>query len=130
VEARRSQAVEIQVDALDVWGRHGALPEEKTRAQRLRIDLRLSVPDCRGAVSDRLVDTVDYSAVIELVAEIVEGRSYELLERLAQALAEAVIARFPGVDTVWVRVAKPEPPISRPLGAVSIVLELSRAVTG
>jgi dihydroneopterin aldolase len=121
--------VEVLIEGLEVWGRHGVLAEEKTLAQCFRIDLRLTLHQCAGAHTDDLADTVDYAAVVETVAAIVEKRSYALLERLAQVLAETVLAAF-DPDAVWVRVAKPGAPIARPLGAVAVSLELHRANAG
>ena len=117
--------MDILVEGLEVWGRHGVLDEEKTLAQRFRIDLRLTLHHCAGVRTDHLVDTVDYAAVIETVASIVEKQSYALLERLAQVVAETVLEAC-AADAVWVRVAKPDAPIARPLGAVAVSLELHR----
>ena len=121
--------MDIQVEGLEVWGCHRVLDEEKTLAQRFRIDLRLTLHQCAGARTDHLADTVDYASVIETVASIVETHNYALLERLAQVMAEAVLEGF-SADAVWVRVAKPGAPIARPLRAVAVSLELHRTTAG
>ena len=121
--------MEILVEGLEVWGCHGVLSEEKTLAQRFRIDLRLTLHHCAGVHTDDLADTVDYAAVVETVASILETHSYALLERLAQVVAETVLEAF-AVDAVWVRVAKPGAPIARPLEAVAVSLELRRTTAG
>lgn len=121
--------MDVLVEGLEVWGRHGVLDQEKTLAQRFRIDLRLTLHRCAGVHTDDLADTVDYAAVIEAVASIVEKHSYALLERLAQVVAETVLEAF-AADNVWVRVAKPDAPIARPLGAVAVSLELHRVTAG
>jgi 7,8-dihydroneopterin aldolase/epimerase/oxygenase len=123
---RAASDTEISVDALEVWGRHGVLPEEKRLAQRFLVDVRLMVRSCPATLSDRLADTVDYGEVVAAVAQVVEMSSFELLERLARVLAEVVLERFPAVDSVWLRVTKAEPPISRRLGGVAVSLALSR----
>ncbi|HEX5579371.1 MAG TPA: dihydroneopterin aldolase, partial [Candidatus Limnocylindria bacterium] len=74
------------------------------------IDLVLRTDLSRPATSDELADTIDYTAAFRVVAEIVEDRSYRLIERLAGAIAEAVLASFP-VDDVDVRVRKPKAPL-------------------
>jgi dihydroneopterin aldolase len=117
--------VEIFVEGLDVWGRHGVLPEEKALGGRFRVDLRVTLDECLAAESDELADTVDYAELVKCVVGLVEGRSYALLERLAQVIAEAVLAEF-AVDAVWVRVRKPAPPIAHPLQAVGVSVELRK----
>ena len=62
--------MEIHIDALEVYGYHGVLPEEKTLGQTFVFDLRLSMTECGGVVSDDVADTVDYTEVIDVVTEV------------------------------------------------------------
>ncbi len=75
--------------------------------------------------SDRIADAVDYREVAACVREVSDGRAYMLLEALASALADELIARFPAAERVEVRVRKPdvvlEPPVE--VAAVSAVRE-------
>ena len=91
--------------------RHGVNPEEQVNPQPFEVDLILRTDLSKPATSDELSDTIDYSAAFTLVAEIVEGRSYRLIERLAGAIAEAILGSFP-VDDVEVRVRKPKAPLA------------------
>jgi dihydroneopterin aldolase len=100
----------ITLRGMRFLGRHGVNPEEQVNPQPFEVDLILRTDLSLPAASDQLTDTIDYSAAFGLVAEIVEGRSYRLIERLAGAIAEAVLAAFP-VDDVEVRVRKPKAPI-------------------
>jgi dihydroneopterin aldolase len=93
----------VEVEGLEIYGRHGVEDAERERGQTFLYDLRLEVAD--AAASDRLEDTVDYVAVTELVQEISDGRTFSLLEALATAVADAVAERFP-VERVRVRVRK------------------------
>jgi dihydroneopterin aldolase len=91
-------------------GRHGVNPEEQVSSQPFEVDLILRADLSRPAETDELADTIDYSAAFRVVAEVVEDRSYRLLERLAAAIADAVLAAF-AVDDVEVRVRKPKAPL-------------------
>jgi dihydroneopterin aldolase len=95
----------VEVEALEVFGRHGARREERARGQTFLYDLRLEVGD--ASLSDRLEDAVDYVAVAEVVKEVSASREFHLLEALAGAVADAIAGRFP-VERVRVRVRKPE----------------------
>jgi dihydroneopterin aldolase len=94
----------VQVEGLELFGRHGADEEERARGQMFLYDVRLEVAD--AARSDRLADTVDYVAVAELVKDVSDGKQYHLLEALSSAVADAIIERF-SVERVRVRVRKP-----------------------
>ncbi|HTX57005.1 MAG TPA: dihydroneopterin aldolase [Candidatus Acidoferrales bacterium] len=75
-----------------VEGRHGVNPRERERAQPFRVDLVLHLDLSRAAQSDDLHDTVNYAAVHRKIVEIVQTRSYALLERLAAAILDEVAA--------------------------------------
>jgi dihydroneopterin aldolase len=96
----------VELDSLEVFGRHGVLEEERREGQKFLYDVRLEVSD--AAVSDRLEDAVDYREVADCVREVSESREFNLIEALAAAVADAVLARFE-VERVRVRVRKPHP---------------------
>ena len=69
-------------------------------------------------------DTVDYSEVCDIVALAATERSYRTLERLCQVIGERLMERF-DCESVVVRAAKPEPPLSYTVdeAAVEVTLE-------
>lgn len=92
-------------------GRHGVLDLEWREAQPFEVDVEL-VRDLRPAgTTDDLARTVDYGAVFETCRAIVEGPSVRLIETLAERIAGALLAGFPGTDEVVVRVRKPRAPL-------------------
>jgi dihydroneopterin aldolase len=95
----------IRLEGLSVFGHHGARPYEKEAGQRLEVDLELVPADDRAERSDRLADAVDYDRLYQTVREVVEGKSYHLLEALAAQTAETVLERF-AIRKVTVRIAK------------------------
>ncbi len=109
----------IKVTGLRALGVHGVLPEEKVRAQPFEIDLEMSV-DLRGSgVSDDLDDTVSYADVIESVERVVTHERFELIERLAQRIAE-VCRADERVTGVVVEVRKLRPPVAADVRHVSV----------
>lgn len=95
----------IRLEGLSLFGHHGARPFEKEAGQRIDVDLELVSLDERAERTDRLADAVDYDALNRTVREVVEERSFHLLEALGAAVAETVLARFP-VQRVHVRLVK------------------------
>ena len=118
--------MDIFIEGLEVYGHHGVPPEERVLGQRLLYDVRLSIDECGGSKTDQVEDTVDYTEVIDVIVEVATVKSYSLLERLAQATAEAILKKFP-VDEVWVQVTKPHPPVACALTSVAAAVELQRA---
>jgi 7,8-dihydroneopterin aldolase/epimerase/oxygenase len=99
--------ITVELDSLEVFGRHGVEEEERREGATFLYDISLEVSDT--AASDRLEDTVDYREVAECVRELSDSRQFNLLEALASAVADAILDRFP-VERVRVRVRKPSPP--------------------
>jgi dihydroneopterin aldolase len=96
----------VELEGLEVFGRHGVLEEEQREGQTFLYDVRLDVGD--GALSDRIEDAVDYREVAECVREVSDGTRFNLIEALAGAVADALVERFP-VERARVRVRKPTP---------------------
>ena len=110
-------------------GRHGVMPEEKVSPQPFEVDLVLHADLSTAADSDRLDATVDYAALFDLVRSIVEGRSFDLIEALAGAIARAALAATDPtlVDRIEVRVRKPKAPIDGAFGTVEAALSRGRS---
>jgi dihydroneopterin aldolase len=98
-------AILVELSGLEVFGRHGLLPEEQA-GQTFLSDIELETSDT--ALSDRIEDAVDYREVAELVRVVSDGQRFDLLEPLAATIADVLLARF-DVERVRVRVRKPRP---------------------
>jgi dihydroneopterin aldolase len=68
-------------------GRHGARTGEKDQPQPFVVDLDLEVE----VGEDRIQGTADYRDVTERVREIVEQDSFDLIEAMAEAIAQACL---------------------------------------
>ena len=97
--------------------------------QRLEFDLSFEIADCDATLTDRVEDTVDYSEVCDVVALAATERSYRTLERLGQVIGERLMERF-GCETVTVRAAKPEPPLSYTVDEAAVEVTLESAEAG
>jgi dihydroneopterin aldolase len=112
-------------------GRHGVLPEEKLNPQRFEIDVVLDADLDPAARSDDLTRTVDYAEVFALVEGIATGPSFDLIEALAGAIADAVLAATDEgiVSGIEVRVRKPNAPIDGAFDTVEAALVRRRPDT-
>jgi dihydroneopterin aldolase/2-amino-4-hydroxy-6-hydroxymethyldihydropteridine diphosphokinase len=117
----------IELRGLRVHGRHGVLPFERRDGQDFLIDAVLSVDTRPAAATDDLALTADYGTLSERLAQIVAGEPVQLIETLAQRLAEACLAE-PVVQRVRITVHKPEAPISRAFSDVAVTITRDRPV--
>ena len=118
-EGHAEPEVTIEVSGLSLFTHVGVTAAEREVGQRLLLDLRLDVGDVDATVTDRIEDTIDYGAVCETANLVAQQRSYRTLERLCAAIADRLLEQY-GVSAVWVKAAKPEPPLPLPVTEVSV----------
>jgi dihydroneopterin aldolase len=114
-----AEAVTIEISGLSLYTHHGVSEAEREVGQRLVLDLRLDIGETDATVTDSLEDTVDYAEVCQLVALIAQQRSHKTLERLCSSIADRLLADY-DLEGVWVKAAKPEPPIALSVDEVSV----------
>jgi 7,8-dihydroneopterin aldolase/epimerase/oxygenase len=89
-------------------GHHGYYDHERATAQPFEVDVELRLDLHPAGIDDDLEKTVDYGKVFAVARQIVESTQLRLLEAIAEAIAREVLAGFPAVEEVSVRVRKPK----------------------
>ena len=102
-------------------GHHGANPGEKDQAQDFVVDLDVEV----DVTADRIGGTSDYRQLIRTARETVEREQFDLLESIADAVAEAVAAR-PGIVRATAVVHKPAAARSNDVEGVAAAATVER----
>ena len=114
----------ISLVGLSARGHHGVLPFEREEGQLFTVDVILDLGQ-RGtavaAVTDSVTDAVDYSRVANGIVSIIEGEPVNLIESLADRIAERVLS-FPRVVAAEVTVHKPEAPLDVAFEDVSVTI--------
>ena len=100
----------IILKGMRFYGYHGVNSEEKALGQSYVVDLEADVDLTVPGATDRLEDTISYTLIYRTVKSVVEGDSQNLLESVAQTIADRLLAEL-SLDGVRVRVKKPNPPV-------------------
>jgi dihydroneopterin aldolase len=110
----------IELYGIRLHGHHGVLEEERRAGQTFLFDLWLDLASPPAV--DRIEDTVDYRRIVACVREVSGGMEFQLLESLAAAVADELLARF-ALAQARVRVRKPEVRLDPPaeFSAVTVV---------
>lgn len=109
----------IRIRGLKVETIVGVHEWEKKLARTLVIDLELAADVARAAKNDQLKDAVDYHAVAQAASAFVAASRFQLIETLAQRLAEKLQKDF-AVGWLKLEVHKP--------GAVAGAQDISVAI--
>ncbi|MFK7058690.1 dihydroneopterin aldolase [Flavobacterium oreochromis] len=115
----------IKLKNIRTYSYHGCLIEESKIGSNYRVDLEIEADFDKSAISDRLVDTVDYVHLNKIVVEEMAIRS-ELLEHVAQRIIDRILKELLLVEKVTVEVAKINPPIGGDVQEVTILITKKR----
>ncbi|WP_415948221.1 dihydroneopterin aldolase [Streptomyces sp. KLOTTS4A1] len=115
----------VALRGLRARGHHGVFAHEREDGQTFVVDLVLSLDTRSAAADDDLAKTVHYGVVAEEVVAVVEGEPVDLIETLAERIAQTCLRHEP-VKEVEVVVHKPGAPITVPFDDVTITITRSR----
>ncbi|NLT96109.1 MAG: dihydroneopterin aldolase [Clostridia bacterium] len=101
----------ITLKNLVFFGHHGVLDEEKTLGQKFYVDLELFLDLKQAGISDNLEETVNYADVYQLVKKLVTEFRFNLIEALAESIANRILLNFEKIQEVKVAIRKPEAPV-------------------
>ncbi len=116
----------IRLENMRFYSQHGCFDEEQAIGTHFRVDMALTVDTTAAQRSDQLEDTVNYLAVYRQVQQAMAQPSH-LLEHVANRIGETVMADYPAVQHLSVKVSKLNPPLGGQLEAVSVELSKDRA---
>ncbi len=115
----------VTLRGLRARGHHGVFGHERADGQDFVVDVVLGLDTAPAAATDDLTRTVHYGEVAEDVVAVVRGEPVDLIETLAQRIAQTCLAR-PAVQEVEVTVHKPQAPITVPFDDVAITITRRR----
>lgn len=93
---------------------------ERRTTQLLTIDIDMAADIANAAATDQLDDTLNYKAVAKRVIEFVSGSSFQLIETVAEKIAEALLGEF---KIKWCRVKVDKGGAVRNVRNVGVLIE-------
>ena len=114
----------IIIKDLAFFAYHGVYEEEASLGQRFYFDLDCYLDLRNAGKSDLEEDTIRYDHVAKRVEDIVLTQRFHLIEALAEAVAKDLLTHFDKMESVRVKVRKPEAPI--PAIVKDIAVEITR----
>ncbi len=116
----------IIVKNLKLFCYHGVNPEEKQDGQNFVFDIEAGVDLSLPCKTDNVEDTVSYAKIIKTVRRVAQSEKNDLIERVAQRIADEIFSEFDMVISLIVTVKKPEAPIKADFDYVAVSIERSR----
>lgn len=113
----------IYIKNLEVFGKHGVLPEENRLGQKFQINAVLYTHTREAGLKDDLTKTIHYGQVSRFMSSFMMEHTFQLIETAAEQMARAVLLQFPAMEKIKLEVLKPWAPIGLPLESVSVEIE-------
>ena len=115
----------ITVRGITAKAHHGVYDWERERGQTFSVDVVLELDTRAAAAGDDLARTVNYAELAQGLFAILTGDPVDLLETLAQRMADACLANAL-VDAVEITVHKPEAELGVPFDDVTVAIRRER----
>jgi dihydroneopterin aldolase len=113
----------IKLSELKVETIIGIWEWEKRNPQIVSIDLEMSTAIKAAAKSDSIKDALDYRAISKRIKQYSENNHFELIETLAENLAQIIIEEF---KVEWVKLSVSKPYAIRDSKNVSLTIERTK----
>ena len=117
----------IDIHNLKVVACHGVLAEEKINRQPFLFDVSMQYDFAKAAKEDDLNLTLNYDEIMHAISDYCKDNTFDLIETLCRRTATLLMRKYP-IDSVSVRVKKPQAPVSLPFDDVSVTTTLTRTV--
>ena len=111
----------ITITGLRLTGYHGVFEHEKRDGQEFVVDLEIELDLSSAGSTDELQNTLDYSVLVDEVAQRVTGQSVDLIETLAHDIAQIVL-KHPQPTALTVTVHKPQAPVGHPVHDIAVTI--------
>lgn len=97
----------VIIEGLRVDAVIGVFDWERQILQPVLVDLELSCDISRAAQTDHIDDAVNYKAVCDDVSQLIVEAKAQLIERLAELIAQHILTQYQAVQQIKVTVRKP-----------------------
>lgn len=116
----------ITIKNLELFAYHGVNPEEKEEGQTFFIDVDYYLSLAKACHTDNIDDTVSYAKVVKTIRSAFTGEKYDLIEKAAQVVADAIFERFSDILRVDITLKKPEAPVKAKFDYMAVSISRER----
>ncbi len=111
---------EIIIENLEVYANHGVFKEENVLGQKFVVSAVLFTSLRAAGLSGDLSVSTHYGEVAQFITKFMKENTFQLIETVAEHLAEQLLLNFKNLEKVTLQIKKPWAPIGLPLENVSV----------
>ncbi len=114
---------QIRIRELEVFARHGVLPEENRLGQKFLLDVLIDTDTREAGKADDIAKSIDYAKVCRSITDFMQEHTYKLIEAAAEEIAEMLLLTYDRIQNVEIELKKPWAPIGLPVETVSVCIK-------
>jgi 7,8-dihydroneopterin aldolase/epimerase/oxygenase len=111
----------IRIEGLEISSHVGITDQERAIPQEMGVSLTLWTPLEKPGLSDRISDAVDYAHIMNEIRLLLQGKTFNLIETMAEKTARHLLVRF-DITKIKVEISK----LSLP-GVKSVTASVTRS---
>lgn len=116
----------IRIEGIEFHGFHGVSAAEREVGHRFQVDVVLELDLREAAAADDVGLTVDYGEAARRLIEIGAGPSVRLVETLAERMCARLLADFPRIRAVEIKLAKIHLPLQLQVASAAVEIRRER----
>ncbi len=110
----------IKIIDLEVFAKHGVFQEEQVLGQKFLVSAVLYTDTRAAGISDDLEQSINYGSVSAHITKFLQENTFQLIETVAEKLAENLLLHIKGLEKVQIEIKKPWAPVGLPLKTVAV----------
>lgn len=118
----------IVIKDLEIFAYHGVLESEKKKGQTFIVTAELFLDLRDAGMTDDLGKTVNYALVCEEISRVMTEDKYDLIEAVAENIADAILLKYEMIQSVHIIVSKPQAPIDMTFDTVCVDITRKRHI--
>lgn len=117
----------ITIRRIGVFAYHGVFEEEGRLGQRFYISIEAFLDLAAAGRADDLEQSVSYADIAARVQEVAVVNRFQIIEALAEAVAEDLFREFPRIGALEITVEKPSAAVAAILDSISVTIQRERS---
>ncbi len=111
----------IELEEMSFYAYHGCFKEEQVVGNKFTVNIAFTTNCKVAAASDHLSDAVNYVQIYNITKHEIAIKSH-LLEHVGARIVNAIVAEFPQISSLKVKISKLNPPVGGQMKQVSVTL--------
>ena len=117
--------IKVSLHGAEFFARHGYYKEEQILGNYFLVDINASFNPSTAIIDDNLDNTLNYERLYE-IAKASMAVPKQLLETVAQGIADDIMLHFPYLSTLQVEVRKLNPPLKGKVNASGVTVYIEK----